>query len=127
MKLTTNYTSLTGRMQPAFDLAVQDTVKEAQARAKKVTGKWSKSITSKKIGNNTNSTTAVVGSPLASAKAHELGAYITPRTAPRLVFSLANGDVRSAEAVRIPPQPAVIPAGGMFKTFMTKRLQERSR
>jgi hypothetical protein len=123
MKLTSTPEILLRRTEPAYERAVQDTVELAQQLAVKVSGKWSKSITSKRISTGTK-LVSHIGSPLSSARAHEKGAFIVPKNAPRLVFTLADGQVRSAESVRLTAQPAVLPAGARYPELMTKRLRE---
>lgn len=114
------------RIEAAFDAAVDDTMFEAQDIAERHsrTGKFADSITRTELVVSEGKLEARIGSPLASAKAKEKGAYIVPVKAPKLVFDAGQG-IRKVDSVRLAPQPAVTPAGRRFAEFMTKRLRER--
>lgn len=127
MKLTTNYAPLFAGVEQSFTAAEADTVAEAQRRARKRTGKWSNSITSQRIPSATGQMSAVVGSPLSSARAHEKGAFIQAKKHEYLYIPQGDGTVRKVKSVRINAQPAITPAGDKFPEFMTRRMQERAR
>ncbi len=125
MKFVTDYSKLLTALPDAFDLALDDTVKEAQQIASRNsrTGKFADSIRWEHVSGPGGMLTAVIGSPLVSAAVKERGGYITPKSADRLMIPQDDGSYRSPEAVRISAQPAVTPAGERFVDFMTQRLK----
>lgn len=127
MKLESRATEiLTGRVRRAFDPAVDDTLDVARAIAAREaeTGKFERSLERTPELDTGGMLTARIGSPLASARPHEAGAFIQAKDAPWLVFS-AGGHVRKVKSVRIKPHPVVTPAGRQFGKLMTARLREQ--
>lgn len=125
MRLSTDYERMFADNEAAFDDAVADTVAEARHRARVVTSKFQRSIQSMRVSGRAHELNAIVGSDLVSARAHEKGAYIVAKKHSTLFIPAGDGTVRRPQAVRIPAQPAVIPAGEKFPEFMTRRLRER--
>lgn len=125
MKLVSNAEPLFRGIAEAFDAAVLDVRDEARAIAGRHsrTGKFAASIVESETEPTTTGFEARVGSTLQSAKAKEKGAYIAAKRGKHLVFDAGQG-VRKVAAVRLPPRPAVTPAGRRFGTFMSKRLRE---
>lgn len=109
----------------AFADAVQDTLEEARRIASRSsrTGKFAASLEATDVALTSNGYEAAIGSPLASARAKEKGAFIQAKRAPYLVIPQPDGSVRKVKAVRLPPRPAVVPAGRRFPEFMTARLK----
>lgn len=125
MRLTTDYSKLFADNEAAFDDAVADVVAEAKHRSRVVTGKRQRSIRSQRVSGRPHEMNAIVGSDLVSARAVEKGAYVQAKRHDTLFIPAGDGTVRRPRAVRIPAQPAVVPAGEKFPEFMAKRLRER--
>ena len=124
MKMTHDYASMLSKMPTAFDKAVDDTVQAAQeiAGRNSVSGKFRDSITSLMVSGPAGAVTAVIGSPLVSARVKEKGGYSAGN--PKLLLRLAGGEFRTADAVRIRATPAVTPAAAKFPELMTRRMRE---
>lgn len=102
------------RVEGGFDAALDEVVKDAQRRAKKVTGTWAASIQRTDIVETSAGYSARVGSNLSSALAHERGAYIRAKRSDWLYIPFGDGTLRKVKAVRIKAHPAITPA---VKTF----------
>lgn len=124
MKMTTNYAPLFAGIERAFEAACDDVVEDAQDRAPKRSGKFSKSIRKQRVPAPAGRLEAVIGSPLASARVKEMGAFIPAKRHDRLFIPFGDGSLRTPQAVRIGAQPTVAPAGRKFIEHMTRRARE---
>jgi hypothetical protein len=125
MKFVSDYTALFRGNGEAYDRAVADVREEAVRRAPKgATGKFADSFKALRLPSATNVFDSVVGSSMSSARVKEKGGYIQARKHDTLFIPAGDGSVRRPVAVRIRPQPTVVPAGAMFPKFMAARLRE---
>lgn len=128
MKLDSHADRLFDRIREAHDAAVDDTLQLAVEIAGKhsKSGKFAASLQRTATVEDTNPYHNVletrIGSPLASAKAKEKGAWIVPKRAPYLTIKTADGWRRIKDGVRLAPQPAVTPAGRRFGELVRARL-----
>lgn len=125
MRIQSNARKLLALAEAAADLAVDDTLELARANARKnaATGTFADSITRTPLVAGGGRVTARIGSPLASARAKERGAFVTAKRGPVMRFrAQPSGDWVTMEAFRIPAQPAVAPAGARFPQLMSARL-----
>jgi hypothetical protein len=128
MKITRNDKPLFDKVDQAFPKAVDDLLTEARANAQRNerTGKFRGSLRTEILAKAGQRRTAIVGSPLVSARAKEKGAFIQPKQGDRL-FIPQDGELRTPTQVRIRATPVVTPAGEKWPELMTRRLQEVAR
>lgn len=108
----------------ALELAADDVVGLAQARAPKRTGRFARSIArTDAVQEGPDRVTVGVGSPLSSARIKERGGTIRARRGRYLTFPLPGGGFVKVESVRLPARPTVIPAARQFGRFFAARLR----
>lgn len=125
MRIETHDELLFAESDIAFERAKLDVLEEAERLAERHsrTGKFARSLVATDTAQVDGRLVARIGSPLSSARAKEKGAYIVAKHGPHLVFRV-GGHVVKVGAVRLPPQPTVIPAGRQWRSFVTARLRE---
>lgn len=116
---------LVERSRAAYEDAVDDTLALAQELAGRHSrsGKFADSLERTETVEVDGRLETRIGSPLASARAKEKGAWIAPKNAPYLTIKTADGWRRIKDGVRLAPQPAVVPAGQRFRDIMRARLE----
>lgn len=126
MKMTHDYRKLLSRTDAAFTKAAADTLEAAQEVAGRNarSGKFKDSLRIEVVETSGLAITALLGSPLVSARVKEKGGYIEAKNAPRLMIPQDDGSYRSPAAVRIRATPVVTVAGPRFPEFMTRRMRE---
>jgi hypothetical protein len=124
VKVTADPAPLVARTRSAFDVAVDDTVEYARQIAPRATGRFAASITRTDAVDEGGALVAHIGSPLVSARAHELGAFIMAKRARFLQFQVGGHWVRVLPpgGVRIRAHPTVLRAGPRFVEFMSRRM-----
>lgn len=125
MKIESGASRLLALAEAAVDLAVDDTLEVARANAAKNarTGEFAGSLTRTPLRREGARVTARIGSPLASAKAKEVGAFVRAKKGPVMRFRAEpSGEWVTMEAFRVPAQPVVTPAGRQFPRILTARL-----
>lgn len=129
MRVETHDDMLLLEAREAFTAARDDVLAEAYRQARKYSksGKFADSIVATDVTEADGRLTASVGSPLVSARAKERGAYIEAKAGKWLTFMGNEGHLVRVAAVRIPKQPAVVPAGRLFIDFMRARLKAARR
>lgn len=127
MKFQATPEALLDEIGTAFGLAIGDVLEEAQRIAPERTGKYRRSLRLAPVSVEGQRLVSAIGSPLASARPKEKGAYITARKAPWLAIPFGDGTIRKVKSVRLPASPVVGPAGARFPEFLTRRLREQQR
>lgn len=125
MRIESHDEVLLAEAELAFERAKGDVLEEAVRLASRYsrTGKFADSLVVTRTSDVAGRLVARVGSPLISAHAKEVGAYITAKAGPYLTFRVGGQWVK-VPAVRLPRRPAVVPAGRQFPVHMTERLRE---
>lgn len=125
MILESHADQLLESIRTAYDAAVDDTLELARELAGRHSrsGKFAESLERTPTVETAGRLEARIGSPLASAKAKEKGAWIAPKRATYLTIKTVDGWRRIKDGVRLAPQPAVVPAGQRFRDLFRARLE----
>lgn len=113
-------------VRTGFETALTAAVEMGRQVAPKRTGKYAGSIKTAPVHDDGHGLHSAIGATVSSARAKELGAYITPKRAPRLVFNAGQG-VRTADAVRLPPRPVIAKVVRRWPELMAAALRRTLR
>ena len=109
----------------AHRAASEDALSEARREVRSRTGAFARSLEVTEPRLEGDRWVSLLGSPLASAKTKETGAFVQAKRAEYLAIPQRDGSIRRVKSARIPATPVVTRAGPRFIEYMAERLRRR--